>query len=331
MEEINFTERNIKASGVSSLSWNGEDLVDWIAGGRRFCVNGEIEDASINYAYSFDAAIVSPSGSYVVLYTKYQTKGILLKNNKIIREINRSFYQADSYEYPITFAKLKNGKEALIHCPEDYCQLDIEDIETGKILTSHKRREPNDFFHSRLLISPNGKWLMSAGWVWHPLDCVELFDIATALKDPLSLDKPNIITSEDLEISSAAFLDDNYVFVGSSDEFINEPDSDNLGANTIALWSLESNDYIASISCNSPIGELLPIDQRYVVSFYKHPRLWDMNKKIMVHEWSDINSGTKRNSFAPAYNEQPYPPLAIDHIKKRFAVADRENIYVVEF
>jgi hypothetical protein len=55
---------------------------------------------------------MSPSGEFAVIYTRLGTKGLVLHRGKIIREINRSFYHADVYEYPIGLAALKNGREA---------------------------------------------------------------------------------------------------------------------------------------------------------------------------------------------------------------------------
>ena len=45
-------------------------------------------------AYRFDAACVSPSGGYAVIYERLGTKGLLLRDGVIVREIDRSFYHA---------------------------------------------------------------------------------------------------------------------------------------------------------------------------------------------------------------------------------------------
>jgi len=72
----------------------------------------------------------------------------------LVREINRSYYHAEAYEYLVAFAKLKDGRDILIHCPVDYCRIDFEEVETGQLLTNHSGRKPSDFFHSRFEISP---------------------------------------------------------------------------------------------------------------------------------------------------------------------------------
>ena len=40
-------------------------------------------------------------------------------------------YQAHEYEYPIALYYLPDGRPAILHCPDEYCQMEIELIETG--------------------------------------------------------------------------------------------------------------------------------------------------------------------------------------------------------
>lgn len=326
-----FKELKLKANHIGSLSWHGDALVDWVAGGRCYYLDGKVEEANVNYAYSFDSVVVSPSRTYTVLYTKNQTKGLVLRKGEVIREINRSFYQANVYDFPIVFSQLGTGQEVLIHCPNDYCQLDVEDIESGQILTAFVDRNTNDLFHSRLAVSPSGRWLLSAGWVWHPLDVVGLFDLSGSIADPTKLDKPMMEPPGLWEISSAAFLNDSYIFVSSSDEYLGDegdPDDDQPGCYQIALWSIENNTYVSTISCQKPVGELMPLSEKHVVSFYEHPRLWDLVSGEMIHEWTEIDSGNQTSSIT---HGKKMPSIAIDAENRRFAVAGDKEVSVVVF
>ncbi len=159
---------------VETLCWQGEFLVDYV-GINKYSLSGEIVNRGVNWAYRFDKAVSSPDGKYSVILENYGTKGLVLEGDRLIREINRSYYCAESYEYPLTIFHSLNKRICLAHCPEEYNQIEIEDIETGKRLTSD--RETHDFFQSRLQASPNGKYLLSAGWVWHPVDMVEVYDL----------------------------------------------------------------------------------------------------------------------------------------------------------
>jgi hypothetical protein len=167
--------QTIETNNLSTLTWTNDCLIDWANSGRQYFANGQVKElGSYYFAFSFDSAITSEDGIYSVIYKKLGTKGLLLKKGQILREINRSYYQAEVYEYPIAFAKLKEGRNILIHCPEDYCRLDFDEVETGNRLTNHIDRKPSDFFHSRLEVSPDNRKLLSKGWAWHPFDFVEV-------------------------------------------------------------------------------------------------------------------------------------------------------------
>jgi hypothetical protein len=113
-----------------SLVWDDGCLVDWVAGGTRFHRDGRIEQPSVRYAYCFDAAVATPSGNFSVVYTQLGTKGLVLERGKVLREINRSYYQANRYDYPIALFCLPDGREVIAHCPNEYKQIEIELLQT---------------------------------------------------------------------------------------------------------------------------------------------------------------------------------------------------------
>jgi hypothetical protein len=47
----------------------------------------------VRYGYRFDAATASPDGRFAVIYERLGTKGLLLDDGQIVRELDRSFYQ----------------------------------------------------------------------------------------------------------------------------------------------------------------------------------------------------------------------------------------------
>jgi hypothetical protein len=139
------------------------------------------------FAYPFDS--ISGNGTYAVQYEKYGTKGLLVRVDGIkeIREINRNYYQARDCAYPITIFTLPDGRDALIHCPIEYCSLDIELAADGDCLT--RRDYPsNDIFHSKLEVSEDGRFLMENAWLWQPWSIVQAYDLQLALQNPDSLD-----------------------------------------------------------------------------------------------------------------------------------------------
>ena len=144
-----YTELQIKAHNVHSLVWDGNTVIDWASGGTRYELNGTTSHSTVFYAYKFDAAVSSPSGEFTVLYTRTGTTGLLLRRGKIVRQLSRDFYHANVYEYPVAFALGANGREVLIHCPESYCKIEIEDAATGVRFSSSSTRKPDDLFHSQ--------------------------------------------------------------------------------------------------------------------------------------------------------------------------------------
>jgi len=100
---------------VKSLVWEGDDLIDWVMGGQRISLSGAIQPPGIYHSYRFDSAIASPSGRFTALFEKLGTKALLLDHGKLSRELNRSYYCADVYEYPISFLSLPDGTEAIAH------------------------------------------------------------------------------------------------------------------------------------------------------------------------------------------------------------------------
>ena len=57
---------------------------------------------------------------------------------------------------------LPDGRTGLVHCPQWCNQLEIEVARTSEPLTGGDR-DPGDFFHSRLAVSADSRFLLSAG------------------------------------------------------------------------------------------------------------------------------------------------------------------------
>jgi hypothetical protein len=317
------------AARVRSLCWQGEDLIDWAGGGAVYRLDGSSERMRVNYAYRFDAAVVSPTGTYAVIYERLGTKGLVLKDGKILREINRSFYHANAYEYPVALGQLPGGDEVLIHCPESYCRLDIELAESGERLTSAGSRSPSDFFHSRLAINATGTRLLSAGWVWHPFGMVRAFDLEEALVDPRHLDSGSGPASLHAEVESAAFVDEHRVAIATTEETADDDDeSPACGPGSVCIYDLRNETYLSTARCNGPIGTIFPVDLEHFVSVFSHPKLRSFSTGGIRKEWPEIASGRQRGSILSL--DDGVPPMAFDQTTGRLAVAGEGLIRVIE-
>jgi hypothetical protein len=295
-----------------SLVWSGDCLVDWAHGGDRLDLDGTVFTRPVYYAYSFDAACTSPSGDYAVIYTRLGTKGLVLHRGKILREINRSFYHAAAYDYPVAIGRLANGREVLVHCPEHYNRLEIDDIATGERLTLCEERQPPDIFHSRLSFSPASGRFLSAGWIWHPIDDVRVYPIEETLADPRVLDQVGMLPAPGTEISSAAFLDEDRVAFWTSEEtFCDEEDFADPGLirpSHLTLWDLNAGKAIHSVGITEPVGTTMTITPECVVGFHCHPKLIDFATGKVVERMESIDSGKQVSSIC----REPLPPMAID-------------------
>jgi hypothetical protein len=332
-----FTETFIAAKQVRSLVWSGDSLIDWVAGGAVYRLDGSYDRGRVSYAHKFDAAVTSPGTDFAVIYVKAGTKGLLLKNGQIIRELNRSFYHAAAYEYPVCLL-VQEGRTLLVHCPDQYNKLEIEDAATGERLTCRSTRVVG-FFHSRLSANPSGTRLLSAGWVWTPVDVVAYFDITRALRDPDHLNghgsyPPHAFSFGLPQIASAAWQTDTNVILTACQE----PEDSDWSAEAdmetpnrlrpcgIAVHDTASNTMLSSCVLDSPAGTVMPVGDTHVVGFYKHPRLVRLTNGAVEHAWPAISSGTQLSSIIWS---QSVPPLALDPANARFAIAQEEGIHVI--
>ena len=313
---------------AQSLAWNGDDLVDVVGGGRRWGPDGVEQRASIIRGFPFDRSVVSPSGRYSVVHAERGTKALLLDGDRLVRELNRSYYHADAFDYPVALGALRDGREVLVHCPEKYNVLEIEDAETGERLTGGER-QPKDVFHSRLAVSPGGTHLLSAGWLWHPYGVVEVFDLAGALTDPAVLDGRGVLPLNpgiDAEVASACWLDGDRLAVATGEEFLDDDETPALGPRQLGVWSLSARRWIHRSRVDFPIGTLIARGDT-VVSLYGHPRLIDVTTGAVMAEWPTVEVPRRDGSYGVPHI--PTPVVALHPDGTRLAVAQPESIAII--
>lgn len=333
----NAAETLIAAKNVRSLVWSGDSLIDHAAGGTRYELDGSVSRARVHWAYPFDSAIATPDSRFVVIYQRLGTKALLLKDGAIVRELNRSFYCAHVYEYPVCLVP-KGDRTLLIHCPDDYNCLQIEDAETGECLT-RRQSKASDFFHSRLRANPSGTRLLSAGWVWHPLDAVVFFDIDLALREPQHLDSIDWHTATSrntalVEESSACWQDDNFAILAGGKDAEDDEEAvearasePRLRTNGVIVYDTSNKTVHSACVLEQPAGTVMPIGSTHIIAFYHHPRLVRLSDGHVEKEWPEIASGDQLSSILPP-GSVPVP-MALDVPNRRFAVAASDGVRVV--
>jgi hypothetical protein len=310
---------------IKTICWHGSIIVDW-ASGTEYLLDGKQKQFGGDYAYSFDSAISSVNGEYAFIYQKLGTKGVLLKNGEMLREVNRPFYCAAVYEYPAAIVTIEN-KTYLIHCPIAYNQLDFEDVETGEIVTNIQDREPDDRFYSRLEISPNGAYLISRGWVWHPLSGIVVFDIKRCLSTPQLLDRPQYSPSVGVEVCTASFIDNDTIVIGSADEVYNEETVENLPPKHISLWNFKTNQLSKPVRVKEEFGNLFAIDRTKAWDLFCFPKIIDLNTGEILERNNDVYSGKQDSSIIS--NTTDFPSIIFNRETKQVAIKSIDGFEVL--
>lgn len=330
---MKFQLKKISDSPAQTLCWTEKGLVD-LVGGLRCGPEGKAGTTNIRLAYPFDTAIPIPDGQGTVLYERLGTKGILLRENRVQREFNRSYYHADRYDFPICTGRATDGRQILVHCPQEYNRLEIEDLLTGEHLTSRRTESP-DFFHSRLQISPNGKWLLSAGWRWHPIDALQVFDLSQVWQRPELLDdKPAFkILDTDMEVQAAAFTPDSHILIATANEDFYDPlDEEDtffgLRAGQVALFDPKQQRMLWLNDWTTPPGSLV-VGGPWALCLHGHPRLYRWKDWTLVHEWPQVFTGRQTSSICKQDDDVPCMAFDLEH--GRFAVSADDGVWMVEF
>jgi hypothetical protein len=329
MRETGRTEIAVRAR---TLAWVGGELYDVAAGWRRFALDGsESVRRYSGYSDGFDAVTVSPAGDVIALLCGTGTKGLLLDpGGRVVREINRSHYCAEAYRYPLALFTLPGGRTGVVHCPESYNRLEVEDAVTGERLTASTRRAPEDIFHSRLAVAANGRWLISAGWVWHPFDWLAVYDLTEAMASPERLDGLGDAGQDAMaraEIAGACFVGDDIVLATGHES--GEPDGPGgLGSDMLARWSTAEQRFVWQHRLDLTAGDLIPMAGG-VLALHDHPRLYDARTGDLACEWPDLLTGKAVSSIVGDNAFSGPARVAVDDPGRRFVVTDGQKITVV--
>jgi hypothetical protein len=322
-------QKQILPHSLQAINWIDQDIIDWHSRGIRYSLTAREKKPSITYSLGFncDSSITCPNGQYAFLYQKLGTKGLLLKDGQLIREINRPYYCADVYEYPAAFVVHK-GRTFLVHCPVRYCQLDLEDVETGEIITNVPGRDPSDVFHSRLEINHAQTLLISKGWCWHPYDVVCIYNIEEALLDPFSLDKRDKDLNDlGTEICTASFINDTTLLVGSSIEEFDEEAKALLPVNSFAIWNVASSTLYNIVTPRFDFGNLFAINEYLAWDLYRFPKIIHLPTGEIIDKDETVFSGDQKSSILGYQSNQPQ--IAFNAGKSKLAIKNEEEVIIL--
>jgi len=317
--KLRHKSSHIPCKNLSTLVWEGDHLVDATTS-QRLELDGTFSRSEFLIGFPFDRAISlrDASALWAVTYDNRGTKALLFRNGKAVRELNRSLYHAKAFDYPMTLTKTASGRGVIVHCPRDYDELVFEDAETGEILGAKKSE--NMEFHSRLAVSPDGGFLVSAGWFWHPLNGAWLCPISDITgmsgRPPKEAD---FSFGFGAEIDSVAFLQNDHLVVATSAEIVNGP-------LRLGVWSIGDDRWNSTVEIGQVAGAIMPW-RDWVISFYEHPKAIELATGAVVHSWEHIYSG--RQIGAIDLGEPAPPPIALDPVGGRFAIAGQDGVAVI--
>lgn len=178
--------------------------------------------------------VASPDGRFAAVVAARGSLGVVLDLATGARtlELDRGQYHVKHCEFSIAFLR-DEDRTIVVHATK-WNRLDLSDVATGRMLSARPSPEyaanqplPShylDYFHCGLTVSPDGRWLVDDGWIWHPLGCMRSLDLRRWLHE-------NVWESED-----GASLRDVRICEGTGDRprcFIDD--------NALAVWGLGSD------------------------------------------------------------------------------------------
>lgn len=308
------------AQAPTSLCWRNGNLFDYLGLGAMISMDGALEGTGFRALYRFDASIASPSEHFFAVWERLGTKALLFKENQMTRELNRSFYCANVYSYPFAFFVAPDGREGIVHCPDEYNKITVEDADTGQRWYADEEGKAIDFFHAHFKISPDGTKLISEGWAWHPYDDVILCDMSWA-GEGLTLSAPRCLSVFEDNIEeepyAAEFLDNDRIVVAS---LIDE-------GSVLKVLDWRTLSVVSSFK-GQHFGKFIKVSQNFILCLYEHPFLVDVRTGVAINKWPTIHVGSQTSSILAG---SPPPSIAFDEKTKRVAIANDKIIHVLDF
>lgn len=124
----------------------------------------------------------SADGRYAAIVVDRGTEGVVVEvsTGRLTMRLNGGDYHADTVPFSACFMRFQ-GRDVLVHRTE-WNRLDVSDPASGEVLTERDiEAQPEhhlDYFHGRLLPSPDGSRLLDDGWVWHPVGIPRVWSVA---------------------------------------------------------------------------------------------------------------------------------------------------------
>lgn len=183
-------------------------------------------------------------------------------------------------------------------------------------------------FHSRLQLNTHQTQLLSKGWLWHPWDIIQTFDISACFLNPHLLDKaPYLQSNFGTEISDACFLDSERILLLSSAE---QPLDDELIPPLpplhLAIWDLRTQQVQYCVSCKGHYGHLFAISEDFVWDIFEFPKIVHIKTGKIFAQETTIYTGKQASSII-GYLEKSERVQVMQHPStKQLAILTQDTI-----
>lgn len=132
------------------------------------------------------------------------------------------------------------------------------------------------------------------------------------------------------ELAAAAFVDDARIVVSGDPDAepfdAGDEDPSHLRPGELGCWDIRERRWLSRTSLGVPTGPLMALEES-VVTFFEHRRLRDIATGKVLSEWPELPTGNQRGSI---FRGETTPPMALDGMNRRFAIADDKGITVIQ-
>lgn len=274
-------------------------------------------------------------GKYAAVVIDHGQIGMLIEigSGRIITHLNGGNYCEETVPFSACFIQFE-GQNLLIH-RTDWNRLDVTDPVSGQIITnrliapydaSEKRPEHYlDYFHGKLIPSPNNNQLFDDGWVWHPLSVPRTWSIKKWLTTyPWeSEDGDSIIDfpiGDDWSVP-ACWIDDQHIAMWGIPIWDKDEEMEMRQGSGIAIYSLSN----AQATIEKSIRIANKNKCNYLFSNGRHlyvvtdagTTIWDIDSEQQVCKLDDFNPQihSRANDTLIAFNTNSISVLSLSTIK----------------
>ncbi|MEV8376427.1 hypothetical protein AB0P21_27035 [Kribbella sp. NPDC056861] len=129
----------------------------------------------------------SGNGAFAAVVNDYGHFGEVLdlRAGEVTMVLENEHNDLETVPFSLAFGR-SHGRDVVIHRTE-WNRLDVSDPQTGKLLTDRPSRVYDgsevtpehdlDYFHGALYVSPDSRWVLDDGWVWHPIGFPAVWDL----------------------------------------------------------------------------------------------------------------------------------------------------------